>query len=207
MNIASKILAAAGALLVLGGCVSLPSGPSVMVLPGTGKSFDQFRADEMDCRQYASYQVGGTTTDQAAQNSGLTSAAVGTVIGAAAGAIAGGHSNVAAGAATGLLFGSAMGAGAATGSQYELQRRYDIAYTQCMYAKGHMVPTSGRIENTTRRSSVTYAPPPPPNAPPPAASGAIPPPPTAGAIPPPPTAGAIPPPPPGTPPPPPPGAN
>jgi hypothetical protein len=189
MNIATKILTAAGALLLLGGCVSMPSGPSVMVLPGTGMSFDRFRADEMDCRQYASYQVGGTTTDQAAANSGVQSAAVGTVIGAAAGALVGGHSNVAAGAATGLLFGSAMGAGAASGSQYELQRRYDIAYTQCMYAKGHMVPTSGRIENTTRRSSVTYAPPPPPNSPPPGAAGSIPPPPA------------------GTPPPPPPGAN
>jgi hypothetical protein len=197
MNIASKILTAAGALLLLGGCVSLPSGPSVMVLPGSGMSFDRFRADDMDCRQYASYQVGGTSTDQAAASSAAKSAAVGTLIGAAAGALAGGHHDVAAGAATGLLFGSAMGAGAATGSQYELQRRYDIAYTQCMYAKGHMVPTSGRIQNTGR-PSVSYTPPPPPNAPPPAASGTNPPSPAAGTIPPPP---------PGTPPPPPPGAN
>jgi len=188
MNTSAKILAAAGALLLLGGCVSMPSGPGVMVLPGTGKSFDQFRADDMDCRQYANYQVGGTP-DQAAENSAVKSAAVGTVIGAAAGAIAGGHNNVAAGAATGLLFGSAMGAGAATGSQYELQRRYDIGYTQCMYAKGHKVPTSGRFENSASRPVTSYtAPPPPPNAPAPAA-------------------GSIPPPPPGTPPPPPPGVK
>jgi hypothetical protein len=145
MKTTSKILAAAGALLLLGGCVSLPSGPSVMVLPGTGRSFDQFRADDMDCRQYAGYQVGGTTTDQAAENSAVKSAAVGTLIGAAAGAIAGGHGNVGAGAATGLLFGSAIGAGAATGSQYELQRRYDNAYVQCMYSKGHQVPTYGHV--------------------------------------------------------------
>ena len=188
MKTTSKFLAAAGAVLLLGGCVSMPSGPSVMVLPGSGMSFDRFRADEMDCRQYASYQVGGTTTDQAAANSGVKSAAVGTLIGAAAGALAGGHSNVAAGAATGLLFGGAMGAGAATGSQYELQHRYDIAYTQCMYAKGHQVPVSGAASR--RPAAAVYAPPPPPNAPPPSSN-----------------AGTIPPPPAGAPPPPPPGAN
>ena len=188
MKSSFRVLAAAGTLLLLAGCVSMPSGPGVMVLPGTGKSFDQFRADDMDCRQYANYQV-GATPDQAAENSAVKSAAVGTMLGAAAGAIAGGHSNVAAGAATGLLIGSAMGAGAATGSQYELQRRYDIAYTQCMYAKGHKVPTSGHVDNGARRAATSYTPPPPPpNAPAPAAA-------------------SIPPPPPGNPPPPPPGAK
>ena len=51
MKTTSKGFAAAGALLLLGGCVSMPSGPSMMVLPGTGKSFDQFRADDADCRE------------------------------------------------------------------------------------------------------------------------------------------------------------
>jgi hypothetical protein len=32
-----------GAALLLGACTTLPTGPSVMVLPGTGKNFDQFR--------------------------------------------------------------------------------------------------------------------------------------------------------------------
>ena len=65
------------ALLALAGCVSVPTGPSVMVLPGTGKSFDQFRLDDYDCRGYAQSQVGGTT-DQVAENSAVKSAAIGT---------------------------------------------------------------------------------------------------------------------------------
>ena len=59
-------------LLVLAGCVSLPTGPSVLVLPGTGKSFDQFRLDDMDCRAYAYQSIGGTTTMDAARASGAT---------------------------------------------------------------------------------------------------------------------------------------
>ena len=34
-------------LLALGACAAVPpSGPSVMALPGKGKNFDQFRADD-----------------------------------------------------------------------------------------------------------------------------------------------------------------
>lgn len=178
-----RVLLALAALPLLGACVSMPSGPSVMVLPGSGKSFDQFRAEDNDCRQFASSQVGGTTPDGAAENSGVKSAVIGTAIGAAAGALIGGRSNPAAmGAAVGLLGGSTMGAGAANQSQYVLQQRYDIAYQQCMYAKGNQVPGAG-----ARRQSAPYARPAPP--------------------PPPPSASAPPPPPPGAPPPPPPGQN
>lgn len=49
------------ALLLIGGCTTLPSGPSMLVLPGTGKSFDEFRYDDGVCRQYAHAQVGGKT--------------------------------------------------------------------------------------------------------------------------------------------------
>ena len=45
-------LLAAGAA-ALAGCATVPTGPNVMVLPGTGKTFDQFRVDEMECRHYA----------------------------------------------------------------------------------------------------------------------------------------------------------
>lgn len=186
MKTTSKILAAAGALLLLGGCVSMPSGPGVMVLPGTDKSFDQFRADDVECRQFASSQVGGSTPDSIAESSGVKSAAVGAVVGAAAGAIIGGHRSAAAGAGTGLIIGGAAGAGAASSSQRTLQQRYDIGYTQCMYAKGHKIPSAARYENSRRPVSSNTTPPPPP--------------PTAGAVPPSPTAGAYPP--PGTPPPP-----
>jgi len=135
-----------------------------MVLPGTNKNFDQFRFDDGECRQYASYQVGGATAEDASVDSGVRSAAVGTVVGAAAGALIGGRSGAAVGAGTGLLVGSTAGAGAAGASARTLQQRYDIAYAQCMYAKGHQVPAAGG-----RRQGGPYSapPPPPPGTPPP----------------------------------------
>ncbi len=55
----------------LAGCVSMPEGPGVMVLPGSGKSFDQFRFDDYECRQFASSQIGGSSPNQAATDSGV----------------------------------------------------------------------------------------------------------------------------------------
>lgn len=83
------VLTALAASCVLGACATVPSAPSVLALPGSGKSVDAFRADDLQCQQDASAQV-------------------------------------------------------ATGeSSRALQRRYDAAYIQCMYAKGHKVPVPG----------------------------------------------------------------
>ncbi|WP_340123660.1 glycine zipper family protein [Methylobacter svalbardensis] len=157
-------------ILAVSGCVSLPSGPSVMVLPGTGFSFDQFRNDDAICQEYALFQVGGTTANQAAVNSGVTSAAVGTALGAAAGAAIGGGRGAAIGAGTGLVGGSLVGTGAASSSMYGVQQRYDMAYIQCMYAKGHQVPVSGQFSGAIPQQDVPPAShvPSPPSGPPPA---------------------------------------
>ncbi len=133
-------------LLLLGACVVMPTGPSIMALPGTGKSFDQFRVDDFQCRQYADAQIGGTTAQQAANQSAVTSAAVGTLIGAAAGAAFGGHEGAATGAGVGLATGALAGTGASQQSGYDLQWRYDMGYAQCMYAKGNRVPVSGSFD-------------------------------------------------------------
>lgn len=169
----------------LGACATVPTGPSVMVLPGSGKSFEQFQADDAACRQWA-YQQTGTTPGEAASGSGVASAVVGTALGAAAGAAIGAAAGspgigAAAGAGGGLLLGSAAGASGAQYSGYHVQRRYDIAYQQCMYAKGNQIPGVAR----TYRGA---APPPPP--PPPPASGS--PPPASAAPPPPPPPPAAP---------------
>ena len=156
--------------LALAGCVTVPTGPSVMVLPGTGVGFDQFRADEGVCRQYAHEQIGGQTATSAQQDAAVRSAVVGTAIGAAAGAAIGGHSRDAGvGAGVGLLAGSLIGASSGNVSAYEAQRRYDIAYTQCMYAKGHRVPVSRSYAAPPRHSAPPpgYPAPPPPGSPPP----------------------------------------
>lgn len=161
------------ALLLLGACTTVPSGPGVMALPGSGKSFEQFRADDFDCRQFAGYQVGGTAPDQAAADSGVKSAAVGTLIGAAAGAAIGGSRGAGVGAGTGLAAGALAGTGAAEGSAYGLQRRYDFAYIQCMYSKGHKVPVSGNFTSSNQNPAANHTPPPPPpGSPPPPPPGA-----------------------------------
>jgi len=129
-----------GTAALLSACAVVPDGPSVTALPGSGKTFDQFRTDDASCRQYASQQVGGVSAGQAAVGSELGSAAIGTALGAAAGAALGGGRGAAAGAGVGLIGGSAVGLGQAQGSGYSVQRRYDAAYTQCMYAAGERVP-------------------------------------------------------------------
>ena len=156
-------------LLIATGCASIPNGPSVMVLPGAGQSFDQFRGDDAVCQQFAYFQVGGTA-NEAAVNSGVASAAAGTALGAAAGAAFGGGSGAAIGAGGGLLAGSMVGAGTAGSSRYSTQQRYDTAYIQCMYAKGHQVPVSGHFSNVAPPQPAKPAaniPPPPPGSPPP----------------------------------------
>ena len=183
-------ISAATLAVMLAACTSVPTGPSAMALPGTGKNFDQFRGDDRDCRQYALEQSGATPA-QSAESSGVKSAVIGAAIGAAAGAAIDGSSGAAAGAGVGLLMGGIAGAGAAEQSAHMTQRRYDHGYIQCMYAKGHRVPVSGQY-TAPRRSTVTYPPPPAAQAPaqPPAAplAAGIPPPPPPGSPPPPPSA-------------------
>jgi Glycine-zipper domain len=155
-------LAPLAAALLLGACTTMPSGPSVMVLPGSTKSFDQFRLDDYECREFASSQIGGATAQQAATDSAVKSAAIGTAIGAAAGAAIGGERGAGVGAGTGLAMGTLAGTGAAEQSGYELQRRYDMSYSQCMYAKGNRVPVSGSFESAPARGAYVAPPPPPP---------------------------------------------
>ena len=153
------------------GCATVPTGPSVMALPGTGKSFEQFRVDDATCRQFAYEQAGGVTAQQAGQNAAVASTIIGTALGAAAGAAIGSVSgNLGAGAAigagSGLIFGSAAGSGYAAHSYYEAQWRYDNAYIQCMYAKGNRVPVSGQF-NSPETSGPSRMMPPPADYPPP----------------------------------------
>lgn len=150
---------AAVSLVLLGGCATAPTGPSVLVLPGSDRNFNDFRADEADCRQYATQKTGEPDNDPAVRG-----AVIGTVIGAVAGAAIGGHRGAGVGAGTGLLFGTAIGSDSAQRKAYGGQRQYDNAYVQCMYGRGHRVPVSGTVSrgrmNTAEPSG--YYPPPPP---------------------------------------------
>ncbi|MGB9149592.1 MAG: hypothetical protein WCB36_05040 [Burkholderiales bacterium] len=87
--------------------------------------------------------------------------------------------------------GSASGAGAADATGRGAQRNYDNAFIQCMYAKGHRVPVSGKLTGAPPSApSANYAPPPSTSYSPPAPPGLAPPqagiPPPPGGYPPPP---------------------
>jgi hypothetical protein len=134
-----------------------------MVMPGTGKSFEQFQADDSVCRQWAGQQIGLAPQEVANQNT-ASGATVGTLIGAGLGAAIGaatGNPGIGAaiGAGSGLLVGTSAGANAGQVSGWEAQRRYDISYQQCMYAKGNQIP--GVVRRTRRTQRVPVPPPPP----------------------------------------------
>lgn len=178
-------LSALMVLVPLAACTSMPTGPSMMALPGSGRSFDQFRYDDYTCRQFAYEQVGATTPNQASVTSGAGSAVIGAGLGAAAGAALGGGQGAAIGAGTGLLAGGLAGTNTARASGYISQQHYDMGYIQCMYAKGHRVPVYGQFTNGSpmNGNNRLMAPPPPP---PPQRSSLPPPPPPPKGLPPPP---------------------
>jgi len=156
--IRASVLTGLAGLLALGGCaVAPPAGPRVLVVPGPGISYGQFQQDDMACQQTASARNGNMSPQQAANQSAIGSAAIGTGLGAVAGGLLGaatGHlgAGLAIGAGTGLLAGSAVGAGNANASAASMQNAYDQTYVQCMVAAGNQPagPPPG------------YYPPPPP---------------------------------------------
>lgn len=173
MKPSPAFLVAALPVMLLAGCAVVPTGPSVMALPGTGKNFEQFRRDDIECRRYAQYQIGGGAADHAAVDAGVRSAAIGTVVGAVAGAAIGGRDSAGVGAGAGLVMGSLAGTGAAQSSAYATQRNYDNAYIQCMYASGQQVPVPASLARSRNQvpadvpAAAPAYPPPPGYGPPP----------------------------------------
>jgi outer membrane lipoprotein SlyB len=153
-------------LAVAACAVAPPTGPTVMALPKPGGNFADFQNQDAACRNFASAQIGYGSPAQAANQSAVGSAALGTAIGAAAGAALGSVSgNAGAGAAIGgaggLLVGSAAGANNAQLSGAALQNRYDVAYTQCMVAAGYTVEQPSYAVPAYAYGPSPYAYPPP----------------------------------------------
>lgn len=151
-------LAGLAVVLLLTACATVPTGPRVAALPGTGKSFEQFRYDDHQCRQFARSRI----DPEATNNAGVRSAVVGTAIGAAAGAAIGGHQGAGVGAGAGLITGSMVGASETQYAGYGTQRQYDTAYLQCMYGMGHKVPVPAGMQQAPQPSAPAAPPPPPP---------------------------------------------
>lgn len=127
--------------MALAGCASMPSAPSVAVMPAPNKPFEVFQEDNAICLDFAQRQIGGIV---AAPDRATTSALAGAALGAAAGALLGQSGQAAGiGAGVGLLLGAADANDDWDDRNYRsngLQHRYDIAYQQCMYSKGNQVP-------------------------------------------------------------------
>jgi hypothetical protein len=141
-------------VLGLTGCATLPDGPTQSAMPGSRQSFDQFQVDDAGCRQFAVQALGGTTPQQNANNAAVGSAVVGTAIGAAIGGLLGGSEGAAIGAGMGLFTGAAAGAGNAQAAGFSSQQRFDNAYYQCMFARGHRVPVPASAARSMRQASV-----------------------------------------------------
>lgn len=172
-------LAAGAALLILGGCATQPSGPTIPVMPGPNKPFAQFQQDDAACQQYAGDRVAGRV--QQVNNNAVGAAVVGTALGAGLGAAVGNGRGAAIGAASGAVVGSSIGADETGYGQWGIQRQYNMAYAQCMTSKGNTV------QRPAWRPRRMYGyPPPPPGYGPPPGYDAPPPPPPAGNPPPPP---------------------
>ena len=169
--------------LLLAGCVTAPLGPTVAVMPGPGKSPEQYNADASSCQQTAQTALSGPT--QNAQGNAATTAAGGAALGAVVGALFGAATgNAGAGAAwgagTGLMLGGASAGGAGAASSYNLQRQFDAIYLQCMARLGNGQPARV-VRRTTRPPAAVPAQPvpqgsfavppnaltPPPDTPPP----------------------------------------
>jgi hypothetical protein len=102
------LIVAAG---VLSGCATIPTGPSVVVLPPPGKPPEEFQADDAICRLWAGQQVGVTPEKTVNQNT-----------------------------AAGAVGGTPVRASAGRVYSSEAQRRYDMTYQQCTYAEGNQIP-------------------------------------------------------------------
>lgn len=179
---ANRIFSVAALAAGLLGCVQMPTGPTVAVMPAPGKPMDLFMQEDDACRGFARMRIGGAPNPNDQVAAGM---AGGAVVG---GVLSGGRPG---GVTTGVVVGGVVGSGAADQSGMSLQRRYNIAYMQCMYSKGNQLPMYGYSSYSAPPGygSQGYAYPPPPGTPAPSAA-------TVGNVP---RGAAIPP--PGTPPP------
>ena len=137
----------------LSACVRMPTGPSVMVLPGSGKDFDQFQDDDAVCHQWA-LQQSGSTTKQSTSDPAVTGAAVGTALGAASGAAIGAASgNPVAGAAVGS--GVGLVGGTAVGANYAGEHSGQCSTATTLRTCSACTPRATRSRSPADRSSRT----------------------------------------------------
>lgn len=107
-----RLWVAAAQIAVLAGCVPAAMAPTVVVTPGPGKSAAYFAADQTGCAAQANQQMAPVI--QAANTQLVGNALLGVT--------------------------PSQTAQSTQSAQATLQQQYNIAYSQCMYAKGDIVP-------------------------------------------------------------------
>lgn len=122
-------------LMLLAGCVTVPSGPTIPVMPAEGKSLSAFEQDERACEDYAYDKVAGQVDKANSRQARHT--LLGALVGAGIGAAVGDTKGAIIGGSAGTIIGS--NSSEPGYQQYSAQRRYDIAYAQCMETKGNHV--------------------------------------------------------------------
>jgi uncharacterized protein YcfJ len=126
------------AMIALAACAPTVMAPTVPVMPGANKSFEQFAFEQQTCQAYANSQTAPLAAQ--ANNQAIGGALITTALGAGLGAAIGGGQGAAIGAASGALFGGAAGAHGSSFAGMSIQQQYDIYYAQCMQAHGNQVP-------------------------------------------------------------------
>ncbi len=97
-RIDGRLAGVMAAVLTVAACAPQVVAPTVPVMPGQGKQFDQFANDQATCEAYANQQIAPLT--QQANNNGLGQALITTALGAGLGAAIGGGRGAAIGAAS-----------------------------------------------------------------------------------------------------------
>jgi len=138
VRVYARLGSAMAAVIALSACAPTVMAPTIPVMPGANKPFDQFAADQQTCQAYANSQ----TAPMAAQanNQAAGGALLTTMLGAGLGAAFGGGRGAAIGAASGALVGTSVAAQNSSLAGMSIQQQYDIFYAQCMYARGNQVP-------------------------------------------------------------------
>ncbi len=126
------VVSAIAATLIASACGTIPTngGPTVGVLPGGGKNMVEFNKDDIACRDNAQARAKDNTPLPMAMGLGsieVASARPRAVV----------RDRTEDTLSTGSVFGNAPAADPALITK---QQRYDTAYVQCMYSKGHKIP-------------------------------------------------------------------
>ena len=165
MRVNARLGGAMAAVIALGACAPTVMGPTVPVMPGANKPFEQFAADQQACQAYANAQTAPLAAQ--ANNQAVASTLLTTLLGAGIGAAVGGGRGAAIGAASGALVGAASGAQGSSLAGMSIQQQFNVFYGQCMYARGNQVPGFAPGQYALPPYPGPGAPPPPPPGPPP----------------------------------------